>query len=307
MNNNYIEYYLNQEKPNKGCSIPKPINTNNITNSNNYLVKKENLRDIENKKQALNNLGILELIAQLKAIIDSKVVAIGGIPYDIEPTLGNTENILSSDSIYRALQQKQDKLKSGINIKTINEQPLIGSGNIIIREKGKGYFSNEEELLQQYPDPLKGDWAIVGNYKYICNQYGQWTNSGIVCKDEEIQEAVNSLEQGIDSLEGEVTTIGEKVITLEDLLEVLQNKVNQLKPYTPGEDTPIIDESILERLDNLEDILNEIQSNPPIKHIILTESEYNALTEYEKDAMYLIVEKDNSVFHFGDTFPIILG
>lgn len=46
-------------------------------------------------------------------------------------TSGNT-NVLTSGGAYTALSKKQDTLVSGTNIKTVNNQSLLGSGNIAI-------------------------------------------------------------------------------------------------------------------------------------------------------------------------------
>ena len=43
----------------------------------------------------------------------------------------------------RAIEKKQDKLVSGSNIKTINNQSLIGSGNISINPDLSGYATKE--------------------------------------------------------------------------------------------------------------------------------------------------------------------
>ena len=62
-----------------------------------------------------------------------------------------------------------------------------------------------------------------------------------------------------------------------------------------------------------EDIYNKIQevsggtSSEKTKHVFITQEEYNALESYERDTLYLIIER-NSGSKFGeDTFPLILG
>ena len=44
----------------------------------------------------------------------------------------NNDGPVSSKAVYNALQTKQDKLTSGTNIKTINNQSILGSGNVDI-------------------------------------------------------------------------------------------------------------------------------------------------------------------------------
>ena len=58
------------------------------------------------------------------------------IVVDSVPTQGST-NPVSSGGVKAALDGKQDTLESGVNIKTINNQSLLGSGNIDIQGGGK--------------------------------------------------------------------------------------------------------------------------------------------------------------------------
>lgn len=55
--------------------------------------------------------------------------------FDITPTSGST-NPVTSNGIYEAFEDKQDTLVSGTNIKTINNESILGSGNITISGGG---------------------------------------------------------------------------------------------------------------------------------------------------------------------------
>lgn len=59
------------------------------------------------------------------------------IPLDNVPASGSN-NAVKSGGVYTSLQDKQDALVSGTNIKTINDTSLLGSGNITI-EGGVGF------------------------------------------------------------------------------------------------------------------------------------------------------------------------
>ena len=48
------------------------------------------------------------------------------------PLESNNGSLIASGTVYTALQAKQDKLTSGTNIKTINNQSILGSGNVDI-------------------------------------------------------------------------------------------------------------------------------------------------------------------------------
>lgn len=67
-----------------------------------------------------------------------------------------------------------------------------------------------------------------------------------------------------------------------------------------------------EQLSNLiTQIENNIKNKDKVNHIFLTQVEYDALTTYEKDTLYIIVEhkssEGSSSSSFGDTFPLIFG
>lgn len=184
------EYYINQnvtECCNKNYS--KPL----------LIVNKLSEFDSEESKQIVrDNLGITEKLEILKRLLDNKVIQIGGVPWDNEPTEGNYDHIISSDSLLKyllktyytkeqiedkiqslwdllknylvtdltldselstlsehAVQNKvitnkintlQPKLQSGINIKTINGQSILGEGNIEI--SGGGDYVTESELSE---------------------------------------------------------------------------------------------------------------------------------------------------------------
>lgn len=49
-----------------------------------------------------------------------------------------SDNPVTSGGVYQSLEEKQDTLVSGINIKTINNQSLLGDGNITIEGGGGG-------------------------------------------------------------------------------------------------------------------------------------------------------------------------
>lgn len=82
------------------------------------------------------------------------------------------------NKIKNALSLKQDTLVSGSNIKTINGESILGSGNLNLDSKHKGYFTTVESLTQKYPISTIGSIAFVG-YTYPYAIY-EWTDSGWV-------------------------------------------------------------------------------------------------------------------------------
>jgi len=83
------------------------------------------------------------------------------------------------------LNAKQDTLESGTNIKTINNESLLGSGNIEIEPHFKGWFDNLTSLQTKYSSPVVGDYGYVKGATttdpvkiYECTTNGTWSDSG---------------------------------------------------------------------------------------------------------------------------------
>lgn len=109
--NNSFQYYANRNSQgssnkwqrNSGCVGP-------ITNNRNfdYLLRNNFLSEYsteEGQQEVLYNLGLLQRLSRLKQLIDAKVIESGGVVWDESPTSGNTDHVLSSDTI------KQEFLK----------------------------------------------------------------------------------------------------------------------------------------------------------------------------------------------------
>ena len=113
------QYFLNKGK---SCSpmLPKIYN---------YLDKTKFLSEFnteEARQQVRDNLGIEEEIERLRQIIEAKVIEAGGINWDEFPIKGHTEQVLSSDALYRTfanyvlrteLNDLLDELSSDYNLK----------------------------------------------------------------------------------------------------------------------------------------------------------------------------------------------
>lgn len=98
MDKNY-QFYKNQKK--YGCLNPRERDFQYLLTQN-FL--SEYKTEVE-KEEVLYNLGLLQRLDILKNIIDAKVIEAGGIAWDVAPTLGNAEQVLSSDVIYQTLQK----------------------------------------------------------------------------------------------------------------------------------------------------------------------------------------------------------
>lgn len=64
--------------------------------------------------------------------------------------IADSTNAPQTRAVYAALQEKQDTLVSGTNIKTINGQSILGEGNLTIQGGGGGTsgFATKEELAE---------------------------------------------------------------------------------------------------------------------------------------------------------------
>lgn len=182
-----IQYFLNKGN---SCSPKLPIRFTEYLNKNNYLSE---FNTENSKQQVLDNLGVLDKLKILKDLIDAKVITSGNIPWDLSPTEGNTEHVLSSDAIYQTLNNE--------------------------------YYSKEDinHLFEQlFSAFINSDYSIDFN----------------------VYERLNALEAKVDK----------------------------------------------------------------IKHVFLTQEEYDALESYDEDTLYFILEsKENTNWVFGDSFPCVFS
>lgn len=97
----------------------------------------------------------------------------------------DSERPVQNKVVTDALLRKQDTLESGATIKTLNGESLLGSGDIVITQRFKGWFSDTTELNDAYPSPAVGDYAYVMGATssdpvdiYSCTTAGTWSDSG---------------------------------------------------------------------------------------------------------------------------------
>ena len=103
------EFYLN----NNQCCAKLPTRSSDCLKQQNFLSE---FGTKDEKEEARNNLGITELLKELKALIDNKIIEYGGVTWDLKPTLGNTDKVLSSDALYKTFSEyaKEATLNSKI-------------------------------------------------------------------------------------------------------------------------------------------------------------------------------------------------
>lgn len=76
---------------------------------------------------------------------------------------------------------------------------------------------------------------------------------------------------------------------------------HQIKDLRLNKNQQDINEEVERRLESIE------QGKDKFKHQLITQAKYDALTSYEKNTIYLIIDFSEETSVFGDTFPFILG
>lgn len=162
----------------------------------NYLNRNSFLSEFttnEDKELARENLGIPELLQEINNKIDSKVIEQGSVAWDLVPTEGNTNKVLSSDALYKAflkytLRTELDSIIQSLweNVVTTNRETKT-----TLEEK----FSNLQNLVEQIIETAGG---VVFD-----NKFGNSDYVGIGQKT--LTEAFNRIWNKIDEISGETT------------------------------------------------------------------------------------------------------
>ena len=268
--NNSFQYYANRNSQgssnkgqrNSGCVGP-------ITNNRNfdYLLRNNFLSEYsteEEQQEVLYNLGLLQRLSRLKQLIDAKVVESGGVAWDESPTLGNTDHVVSSDTIKREFlkyytKTQVDDLIQQIWNRIINEIPTTDSELSDISENPV-----QNKVVKEALDSISGELRSK------------------VSRSE--------IEDILSNLEGIATILNQ----LQEIEQSLQSETSRAQDA---------EQAISDRVTELEE--HGVNPEDNIKHVILTQEEFENLSEQEPNVLYIIVESTES--RFGDPFPFILG
>lgn len=99
-----------------------------------------------------------------------------------------------------------------------------------------------------------------------------------------INNTTSSLQEQIDVNENNISTNSDSISDIDDAIRNIEQEIERLKGQSPSSPT----------------------TSDGIKHIILEEVEYEALTEYEDNAIYFVLEPVKKGWVLGNTLPIIL-
>ena len=210
-----------------------------------------------NEKTNYNEQAIESLDAYVKSQINQVVNDVNNIiNNDVNVQLDEIDDELNAAAleINQLNTDKQDTLVSGTNIKTINNESILGSGNITIEGGGTQVQADWTETdtedpsyIQHKPDlsvyatqsdlASKQDTLVSGtNIKTINNDNESILGSGNITIDNdeaneatanalfELNEKTNYNEQAIESLDASVTSKINQVVN--DVNDIINNDVN---------------------------------------------------------------------------------
>lgn len=287
MDKNY-QYYNNRKK--YGCFNPREKDFNYLLMQN-YLSE---FQTDEEKEEVLNNLGITDKLSQLRQIINAKVISQGGVPWDIEPTSGNTESVLSSDTIYNTLLKYYTKNQVDNIVQTLWNRVL----EQIVNEK----IQVDDQLSSESTNPVQN--------KVIKEILDQIVMGEIQVDDFLSSDSINPVQNRVikEYLDSKVNT--------SDIDAIIQSL--ELTNYSKK--TELLQETgrAMARENSLENRIQALESATPaidpdsVKHIILTQDEYDQITNPEVNTIYIIIERSSPIpqgeeSRFGDVFPFILA
>ena len=150
------QYYLNNDQENSSC-CSKGEGLENHLNKSNYLSE---FTTPEDKELVRDNLGISEIVNLLKNRIDRKVINAGDIVWDDKPTEGNVDKVLSSDVVYKALQNcfTQEDFEAAWTQLTTTIEEYCNTQNAV--------FDNYQELFDELYNRINDDYNSLYNELY---------------------------------------------------------------------------------------------------------------------------------------------
>lgn len=171
---------------------------------------------------------------------------------------------------------------------------------------------------------LYGELAMHDKIVFIADTKQIWTHGnfyGIVVADSQLSNTSTNPVQNkvikiaIDNLNTIClqlqTTINGINNVINTDIEAVANKFAQVEQFLESiSDSELY--GIISQIISLQEQINQLSgsgtiSSDGIKHTILTQAEYNNLTEYENNTIYFIVNQTENTWTFGGEFPITFG
>lgn len=195
-----LQYYLNNTK-NNCVTIP--------SRKCDYLTIQKYLSEFktqEEKQKARDNLGVTDELKTIKNIIDNKVIEVGGVSWDTEPTEGHTEQVLSSDTIWKVLQNFKSNQFIDNLIQTLWNNILSRIDKIDqdikedLQEFIPTFIKNE---INKYIQDLQNQIDALDIHGIaVSNKFG--TDKHIAISQKTMTDAINKLWQKLEEITGEI-------------------------------------------------------------------------------------------------------
>ena len=160
-----------------------------------------------------------------KADKDS-LTSLEGSVSTLETTVGNQDKSIIANT--QAIQNKQDKLVSGTNIKTINNQSILGSGNISIEGGGSAVVVDnalsdtsenpvQNKVITTRVTSIESSLASKANASDIPTKVSQLENDSTYQTKANLDTALASKasQTDLDSLSSTVTTQGQTITSIQ--------------------------------------------------------------------------------------------
>lgn len=228
-------------------------------------------------ESALSDTDIPSDITQQLEEVKQDITAAEGEISTVKSKVTNVEsniNEINQDitNINNELDGKQDILVSGTNIKTVNGQSLLGSGNIQI-ETPEGGITDAPTDGKLY-GRKSGAWSEV-KQDFLTSADKNELNSAIQEANQNISEQVSTLSKKDSELEGEIAQVGETVI----------GKMNNYLPLTGGTITGSI--TVNGDVNNTKLVHSDVTRGLNISKV--SQSEYNSGSK-DANTLYIIVD-----------------
>lgn len=243
--------------------------------SNTSLTNKEYVDDAI--ERAVSDIDIPSNITQQLEEVKQDITAAEGEISTVKSKITNVESDITEinqdiTNINNELDGKQDTLVSGTNIKTVNGQSLLGSGNIQIEipESGITDAPTDGKLYGR----KSGTWSEV-KQDFLTSADKNELNSAIQEANQNISEQVSTLSKKDSELEGEIAQVGETVI----------GKMNDYLPLTGGTITGSI--TVNGDVNNTKLVHSDVAGGLNISKVSL--SEYNSGSK-DANTLYIIVD-----------------
>lgn len=188
----------------------------------------------------------------------------------ISSQVGSIQSTVSNLS--NELDDKQDRLISGTNIKTVNGQSLLGNGNIQI-ESPEGGITDAPTDGKLY-GRKSGAWSEV-KQDFLTSADKDELNSAIQEANSNISEQVSTLSKKDSELEGEIAQVGETII----------GRLNNYLPLTGGTITGSL--TVNGNVNNAKLVHSDITGGLNIAKV--SQSEYNSGSK-NANTLYIIVD-----------------